>query len=127
MDGQNTKCVMVIDENLPLGIITNTAAVMGVTLGKHFPDTVGTDVFDKTVKSHLGIIEFPIPILKSNPSLIKELREKLYQPEFSELTVVDFSDVAQSYKTYDEFIGKIAIVPEADLNYFGLAICGNKK
>lgn len=127
MDGQNAKCVMVIDENLPLGIITNTAAVMGVTLGKHFPDTVGTDVFDKTGKFHLGIIKFPIPILKGNPSLIKELREKLYQPEFSELTVVDFSDVAQSCKTYDEFIGKIANVPEVDLNYFGLAICGNKK
>jgi len=43
MDGQNTKCVMVIDENLPLDIIANTAAVMGVTLGKHFPDTVGTN------------------------------------------------------------------------------------
>jgi len=51
----------------------------------------------------------------------------LYQPEFSELTVVDFSDVAQSCKTYDEFIRKIACVPEMDINYFGLAICGNKK
>lgn len=79
---ENTKCVMVVDENLPLGIITNTAAVMGVTLGKHFPDTVGTDVFDKTGRCHLGIIEFPIPVLKGNHTLIKELREKLYQPEF---------------------------------------------
>ena len=127
MDEQNTKCVMVIDESLPLGIITNTAAVMGVTLGKQFPNAVGTDVFDKTGNCHLGIIEFPIPILKGNPALIRDLREKLYQPEFSGLTVVDFSDVAQSCKTYDEFIGKIADVPELSLNYFGIAICGNKK
>ena len=34
MDLQNEKCVMVIDENLPLGIIANTAAIMGITLGK---------------------------------------------------------------------------------------------
>ena len=127
MNGQETKCVMVIDENLPLGIITNTAAVMGVTLGKLFPDAVGADVFDKAGKCHLGVIEFPISILKGNPVLIKELRGKLYQPEFSELTVVDFSDVAQSCKKYDEFIGKIAGVPEEALNYFGLAIYGNKK
>lgn len=127
MDGQNTKCVMVIDEQLPLGIITNTAAVMGVTLGKHFPEVVGADVLDKAGKSHLGIIEFPIPILKGNPALIKELRGKLYQPEFSELAVVDFSDVAQSCKTYEEFIGKIRDVPETELNYLGLAICGSKK
>jgi len=127
MSGNEIKCVMVIDENLPLGIITNTAAVMGVTLGKHFPHLVGVDVFDQTGNCHLGIIEFPIPILKGNPSLIKSLRESLYQSEFSELIVVDFSDVAQGCKTYDEFIGKIAAVPEADLTYFGLAICGNKK
>jgi hypothetical protein len=65
--------------------------------------------------------------LKGAPLLIKKLREKLYQPDFSGLTVVDFSDIAQSCKTYDEFIGKIAGVPESDLNYFGLAICGDKK
>ena len=37
MDLQNEKCVMVIDENLPLGIIANTAAIMGITLGKQMP------------------------------------------------------------------------------------------
>jgi len=127
MSLNDLKCVMVIDENLPLGIITNTAAVMGVTIGREFPHLVGADVFDQTENRHLGIIEFPIPILKGNASLIRELREKLYQPEFSQLTVVDFSDVAQGCKTYDEFIGKMAKVPGEDLNYFGLAICGNKK
>ena len=127
MNENDMKCVMVIDENLPPGMIANTAAVMGVTIGNHFPHFVGADVLDQTGNSHLGIIEFPIPILRGNASMIKELREKLYQPEYAELTVVDFSDVAQSCKTYDEFIGKIAVVPEADLNYFGLAICGGKK
>ena len=42
MNGQDTKCVMVIDENLPFGIIANTA--------KEFPHMVGTEVFDKTKK-----------------------------------------------------------------------------
>ena len=127
METLKTKCVMVIDENLPIGIISNTAAVMGITLGKMKPDSVGTDVFDKTGNVHLGVIEFPVPILKGDVSIIKELREKLYQPEFSELTVVDFSDVAQSCKTYDEYIGKIADVQENELQYFGIAIYGDKK
>ena len=127
METQNMKCVMVIDENLPLGIITNTAAVMGITLGKQIPQAVGGDVYDKTGNCHLGVIEFPVPILKGNPALIKDLREKLYQAEFSELTVIDFSDVAQGCKTYDEFTGKIANVHGSDLSYFGITICGNKK
>lgn len=127
MDLQNEKCVMVIDENLPLGIIANTAAIMGITLGKKMPEVVGSDVVDKTGNEHLGIIEFPVPILKGNIDSIKTIREKLYEPDFSDLTVVDFSDLAQSCKTYDEFIGKMGTAAETDLNYFGIAICGTKK
>lgn len=127
MDLQNKKCVMVIDENLPLGIVANTAAIMGITLGKKMPEVVGSDVIDKTGNEHLGIIEFPVPILKGNIDSIKAIREKLYEPDFSDLTVVDFSDLAQSCKTYNEFIEKMAGVPESTLQYFGLAICGAKK
>ena len=101
MDLQNEKCVMVIDENLPLGIIANTAAIMGITLGKKMPEVVGADVYDRTGNKHLGIIEFPVPILKGNADIIKTIREKLYEPDFSDLTVVDFSDFAQGCKTND--------------------------
>lgn len=97
MDLQNEKCVMVIDENLPLGIIANTAAIMGITLGKEMPE------------------------------VIKAIREKLYEPEFSELTVVDFTELAQGCRTYDEFTGKMGEVSSEELNYFGIAFCGAKK
>ncbi|MEL7649421.1 MAG: DUF2000 domain-containing protein [Sedimentibacter sp.] len=127
MENKDLKCVMVVDEALPIGIITNTAAIMGITLGKHIPDAVGSNVTDKTGNSHMGIIEFPVPILKGNNTLLKELRKKLYQPEFSDLTVVDFSDVAQSCNTYDDFINKISGIPEGELQYFGVAVCGRKK
>lgn len=119
MDLQNEKCVMVIDEHLPLGIIANTAAIMGITLGKKMPEVVGADVTDKTGNEHLGIIEFPVPILKGNVEKIKEIRKKLYEP--------DFSYLAQGCKTYDEFIEKMKEVSEIDLKYFGIAICGAKK
>lgn len=127
MDLQNEKCVMVIDEYLPVGLIANTAAIMGITLGKKMPEVVGADVTDKTGNEHLGIIEFPVPILKGNVESIKAIREKLYEPDFSDLTVVDFSDLAQGCKTYDEFIEKMKEVCETDLNYYGIAICGAKK
>lgn len=127
MDSQNKKCVLVIDENLPTGLIANTAAIMGITLGKKMPEVVGADVTDKTGNVHLGIIEFPVPILKGNAESIKALREKLYEADFSDLTAVDFSDLAQSCKTYVEFIKKMRDVPEIDLNYLGVAVCGAKK
>lgn len=127
MNLQNEKCVMVIDENLPIGIIANTAAIMGITLGKKMPEVVGADVYDGSGYEHLGIIEFPVPILKGNAQTIKSIREKLYEPEFSELTTVDFSDLAQGCKTYNEFMEKMKDVSEAELNYLGIAIYGAKK
>ena len=127
MELQNEKCVMVIDDNLPMGIIANTAAIMGITIGKNMPEVVGADVTDQSGNRHLGIIEFPVPILRASPENIKAIREKLYQTEYQDLMVVDFSDLAQGCKTYDEFIGKMSQVPESTLQYFGVAICGAKK
>ena len=118
---------VVYDEELRIGIIANTAAVMGITLGKAMPEVVGADVRDESGHTHLGIIEFPVPIPRGSPECIKALREKLYEPDFQALTVVDFSDLAQSCKTYDEFIGRMAQVPESTLQYFGVAVCGAKK
>ena len=127
MEPNANKCVMVIDEALPLGMIANTAGIMGLTLGKHMPETIGPEVLDKSGCSHLGIIQIPVPVLKADREKIKELRQRLYEPEFAALTVVDFSDLAQGCKTYDEFISKMENVPESTLQYFGLAICGPKK
>lgn len=127
MNVQDEKCVIVLDERLPLGIIANTAAILGITLGKAMPEVVGADVTDKTGREHAGIIQFPVPILKGDTEIIKFLRERLYEPEFSDVTVVDFSDLAQGCKTYDEFIEKMKDAPERDLNYFGIAMCGVKK
>ena len=127
MDWKNEKCVMVIDESLPLGVIANTAAIMGITLGRKMPEVVGDDVIDQSGSEHLGIIKFPVPILRGSPEVIKQIREKLYQPDFQDLTVADFSDLAQGCKTYEEFIEKMSHAPESGLQYFGVAICGPKK
>ncbi len=78
-------------------------------------------------KTHLGIIAFPVPVLRGNAQSIRAIREKLYTAEFSDLTAVDFSDLAQGCKGYDEFIRKMADTPEQALSYLGIAICGSKK
>ncbi len=127
MDFQNEKCVIVIDEQLPVGLLANTAAILGITLGKKLPDAVGADVIDQSGNEHLGIIEIPVPILKGTPKIIRELREKLYQPDFSDVIAADFSDLAQSCKTYAEFTEKMGQVSENALHYLGIAIYGTKK
>lgn len=119
------KCVIVVDEKLPLGIIANTAAILGISLGARLPEVVGKDVRDGKLREHIGVIEFPVPILKASDPALEKLRCSLYEKEFSDLTTVDFTDIAQSSKTYDEFIDKIGSAE--NLHYFGIAICGSKK
>lgn len=127
MEIQNEKCVMVVDGQLPPGLAANTAAILGITLGRRRPQIVGADVCDGEGRAHLGIIEFPVPILRAAPEQLKTLREQLYRPEFSDVTAVDFSDLAQGCKTYGEFTGKMAAAPGSALRYLGLALCGPRR
>ncbi|MBS7008139.1 DUF2000 domain-containing protein [Anaerostipes sp.] len=127
MNIEKEKCAVVVDEALPSGIAVNTGVILGLTMGKHMPEAIGPDVRDGDGNEHRGIITFPVPVLKAGREVLKELRDKLNQPEFKELLSADFSDVAQSCGVYSEFMEKISRTPEEQLNYLGIAICGPKK
>lgn len=127
MDTNNLKCVIIIDGTLPRGIIANTAAILGISLGKLVPEAVGRNVSDKSGVVHSGIIEFPVPVLNGSSEQLKKLRQKLCGKDFEDIVNVDFSDIAQSCKTYDEFAEKLSITEESSLGYFGIGLCGDAK
>lgn len=116
---------MIIDGDLPIGEIANTSAVLGIALGGKLPEVVGESVWDGAGNLHAGVIKIPVPILKADRAVIGKLRLRLYERQFDDLTAVDFTDLAQSCKTYDEFIDKMSYASE--LNYIGLAICGDSR
>lgn len=121
------KCVLILDSGLPYGAAANVAAILGVTLGQRRPGVVGPDVADQSSRTHLGIIAFPIPVLRGDPVLLRNLWQRLYEPEFSALTAVDFTNLAQGCRTYGEFQEKMAATPAEDLTYLGVGLCGPRK
>ncbi|MDO4357750.1 MAG: DUF2000 domain-containing protein [Clostridia bacterium] len=123
MNPANEKCVMILDERLSSGIVANVAAILGVTLGQRRPEVVGMDVTDGSGSLHAGIIQFPIPILRASAEQLRSIRERLD----GSLTALDFSDLAQNCRTYAEYIARMADVSEQQLNYLGLALCGDRK
>lgn len=125
MDGQAKKCVMIIREDLPKGLAANTAALLGITLGKRFPEMVGEDLPDAAGHTHLGISRLPVPILRGGEEALREIWEKLELPEFSQVTAVDFSSLAQGCRDYDEYREKLAAAN--DPGYTGIAIFGPRK
>ena len=101
------KCVIIVDKNLPLGLIANTTAILGTALGKLEGEIV------------------TIPVLKGDEFLIRELlKQANYYP--NEVLVIDFCDLAQSCRDYSEYIDKMKLASEASLKYFGICLYGTR-
>lgn len=120
------KCVLIIDKDLPLGLVANTAAVLALSLGGKMKHVVGPDVVDASGFSHPGITTLPIPALSASAEAIRELRERLYADDCKQVSVVDFSWTAQSCKSYREYAEKLSSVRSSELQYLGLALYGPK-
>ena len=105
------KCVLVIDNAQPTGIVANIASVLSMTLGCRVSNIVSHDVYDKQGERHLGITQLPIPILGASQDLV----------------LVDFSTIAQQSRTYDEYEREMYSANEDDLHYVGIGICAEKK
>ena len=110
------KCVLVIDEAMPRGLAANTAAILGITWGRLRPELVGEDVTDAAGAIHPGIIRTPVPVLSGRPETFQTLRRQLAE--------LDFTDLAQSCRTYGEFIEKMARTGPGELRYLGMALLG---
>lgn len=121
------KCVAVIDQDLPIGLIVNTAAILGCTLGKQIQEIVGEDVVDQDQHQHLGIINTPLPILAASKEQIKEIYQVVSEEYEESMMLVGFSDLAQRSKSYEDYTRKMAGTFADNLNYLGICLYGNKK
>jgi len=124
---EEKKGVLVIDSELPMGIIANTAAILGITLGYKHQCIVGDDITDASNQSHLGITNIPIPVLKGTKQLIKELLAEVKSKYNNEVTVVDFSKTAQLSTDYDDYTVKAKNLSSDEFEYLGIGIYGPKR
>lgn len=127
MENTQNKCVIILDEELPAGIQANTAAILGMSLGRYIPECVGEDIIDGSGLTHKGITTVPIPILKGTKDNIKELRNRLYNSDSDDLFVVDFSDLARTSHSYHNYTAKTEAISQDEISYLGLALYGSKK
>ncbi|GGL54996.1 DUF2000 domain-containing protein [Sporolactobacillus putidus] len=124
---QSKKCVMVINHQLPLGLVANAAAILGCTLGKDQGEIVGRIVADGSGTMHRGIVQIPIPILSSTKDGLKELYHTIREQYSEAITLISFNDIAQRSKDYEDYADKMAAASADDLSYLGLCLYGEKK
>ena len=73
------KMVVIIATDAPIGVALNTAALLGVGLGRHHDGTVGPDTADAAGTPHTGMCAYPIPILRADDLLGSTARQILLQ------------------------------------------------
>lgn len=106
------KIAMVINKELPVGLIANTAAVLGISLSKmHEEDIVGSDILDADGNKHYGITAKTIPILSGTREQIKDMRRILFEENYSDVTVIDFSEAAQKCLDYENYTNMLSCMP----------------
>jgi hypothetical protein len=123
MNTSYEKCAIVIHDDLPLGLAMNTVAALSLSVGKFVDGIIGDDVKDGDGRSHAGITAIPLPILRGSAT---ELTDIVIRAAELPVFVVDFTAVAQSSRTYDEYSRRTAEILTGELPYIGLAICGGK-
>ena len=119
------KIVLVVDPELPLGLIANTAAYLSFSLGQSLENMLAQDAIDSLGRVHMGTSPITMPILKADKELLKSIFEKASQN--SDITIMDFTNIAQKHRVYSEYIEEIKDTPIVDLEYLGLVLFGAKK
>ena len=94
------KLVIIFDGTQPLGLLANACAVPAFSASKLVPDDVGEEVVDADGERHPSITRLPIPILACESKQLSAIRQEAVAWG---LTCIDFSDVAQHARRYDEY------------------------
>jgi hypothetical protein len=120
------KFVAVLNKKIPAGNLMNalghmTAGLVGAY--PHIPDMRFNSYFDKDGGEHKSISDNPYIILAAdNSNKIRTLREELMS---AGVAFVDFTST-MTVGTYAEQRDRTADMPEAELEYYGICMFGEK-
>jgi hypothetical protein len=118
------KLVLIINRDLPLGLIANAAAVLGLSFGNTVADLIGPDIQDRDGRVHAGITRVNIPVLAAAPEQLKDLYDNLVEISEEDILVIDFNTVAQSCKNYADYTRELAVCSQDSLQYLGICLYG---
>ncbi|WP_026868563.1 DUF2000 domain-containing protein [Inquilinus limosus] len=123
---QDLRLAIVVNPDLPLGLIANTAGAIAIGLGARLPALAArqlTDRHDRTIDISSNR---PVPILQADAATIRALLLKAL-PQPGERAVVPFPSFARSLHAYAEYE---AAFPDRDLSeedIDGLGVAGPAK
>ncbi|MEU3186216.1 DUF2000 domain-containing protein [Streptomyces sp. NPDC006923] len=116
------KWVIVVDENLPAGRVTNAAACMAAAVGKALPELLGPDGKDASGVAHPGLPWAGCSVLAADAATLREIRTKATTKD--DVLIVDMPEAAQTSRVYDEYLGELAATANDELGYCAISLVG---
>ena len=118
---------LILANNLPGGVLANTAAILGVTYAKLFGDSLfGPDLMDRSGQMNLGLPMIDLAILNGHSDTnlaIRTLRENLHAE--LPLSVVDVTDATGKTRCYEDYLTLAENTPVLETAYWGVGVCGS--
>lgn len=123
---EDLRLAIVVNPDLPLGLIANTAGVIAVGLGARMPRLAARQLTDRDNRTIDICSNKPVPILQADAATIGALMLKAL-PQPGERVVVPFPAFARALHDYADYE---ATFPERDLSnetIDGIGIAGPSK
>lgn len=117
------KAVVVIADDLPVGLAINAAALVTSTFGNQLSHLIGNNVSDRSGFPHSGLTWLPFAILKAGRDTLNKLRTDSH---VQKLHIVDIPEAAQMARVYEDFSHRMSTINEEDIRYLAIGIYGDK-
>ena len=105
------RLAIVINPDLPLGLIANTAGTIAIGLGARFPALAARQLVDREARAIDISSNMPVPMLQADTDTMRSLLLRAL-PQQGERAVVAFPAFARSLHDYREYE---ATFPDRDL------------
>jgi len=123
-DASVDRCVIVINQDLPIGLAINAASIIGVGIGNKIKQLIGQDLTSVDGIDYPGVISSSLPILKTTNEIIKKIQKDCSKLEG--IYFLPFSLIAQSCKNYDDYAHKLTNTQDQDIQIAAIGLVGNK-
>jgi len=117
--------VIIVDDNLAVGLKANTAAVLSLTIGNKVEGLIGKDLNDENEHIHKALTTIPLPILKCTSEKLQEIYNEAYELK-DEILLIDITDAAQTTKNYADYEQKLKQSSTNQLKLLGVALVGSQ-
>jgi len=121
------KAVIVVDREIPIGLLANAVAVASFSLGQAVHGICGDEVRDASGNLYRGVIRIPLPILAAMPERMLQIRDTVRKQDFEDVVAIDFTEQAQRPQTYEAYGEVMAGTPGGDIVHRALALYGSRK